>query len=66
MEGMTEELMAEERVTCEAESELLWLEAEGFPGRYSLRLLLYRGRRCEGNWSAEAVRELSRAIEIWP
>ncbi|MEG3436032.1 DUF1818 family protein [Pannus brasiliensis CCIBt3594] len=65
MEAMKEELMDEERIACEAESDLLWLEVEGFPASYSLRLLLHRGRRCEGSWPPAAVAELLRAIDFF-
>lgn len=61
MAAMATELMDEESIACEAESELLWLEATGFPDNYSLRLILYQGRGCEGNWSATALRELLAA-----
>ncbi|MDB9421636.1 DUF1818 family protein [Microcystis aeruginosa CS-563/04] len=61
MAAMATELMDEERIACEAESELLWLEAVGFPDHYSLRLILYQGRGCEGNWSANALPELLAA-----
>ncbi|MEL4894338.1 DUF1818 family protein [Crocosphaera sp. Alani8] len=63
MNSMAEELMEEERIACEAESELLWLEVEGFPHAYSMRVILNRGRRCEGNWTAEVVRELYQEIQ---
>ncbi|WP_107671104.1 DUF1818 family protein [Cyanothece sp. BG0011] len=63
MTAMKEELMEEERIACEAESDLLWLEVEGFPHAYSLRVILNQGRRCEGNWPAEVVRELYQAIQ---
>jgi hypothetical protein len=61
MAAMTSELMEEERIACEAESELLWLEVEGFPDNYSLRFILYQGRGCEGNLSATALQELLAA-----
>ncbi|MFN9671773.1 MAG: DUF1818 family protein [Microcystis sp.] len=61
MAAMATELMDEESIACEAESELLWLEATGFPDNYSLRLILYQGRSCEGNWSAAALPELLAA-----
>lgn len=61
MAAMATELMDEESIACEAESELLWLEAAGFPDNYSLRLILYQGRGCEGNWSATALPELLAA-----
>ncbi len=63
MNSMDEELMEEERIACEAESELLWLGIEGFPHAYSLRVILNQGRCCEGNWPAEVVRELYQEIQ---
>ncbi len=60
---MAEELMDEERIACEAESDLLWLEVEGFPCAYSLRLILHQGRRCEGNWPAEVVKDLHQGMQ---
>ena len=62
IEQLASELMDEERFTCEAESSLLWLEAEGFPDAYSLRLLLLTGRGAEGSWQPEAVPHLLTAI----
>ena len=64
MSGMAAELMASERIACEVESELLWLEVEGFPHSYSLRLILHQGRCCEGNWSDGAAPELARAAQM--
>jgi Domain of unknown function (DUF1818) len=61
MAAMAEELMDEEKITCEAASELLWLEVAGFPSNYSLRIILYQGRGCEGNWSSPALQELITA-----
>ncbi|MGK7952909.1 MAG: DUF1818 family protein [Xenococcaceae cyanobacterium] len=63
MEQMETELMDEEKIACEAESELLWLEVEGYPHAYSLRLILNRGRRCEGNWAEGVARELAEATQ---
>jgi hypothetical protein len=64
MAQMAQELMAEERIACEVESHRLWLEGEGFPHAYSLRLILRGGRRCEGNWPAAAVLELVQAARL--
>lgn len=64
MEQMSGELMDGERIACEAESDLLWLEAEGYPHAYSLRFILNQGRRGEGSWPEEAVRELIQATQI--
>jgi Domain of unknown function (DUF1818) len=62
VKSMQSELMDQELLTCEAESELLWLEVEGYPEAYSLRLLLNQGRRCEGTWSKSAVPSLLEAL----
>jgi len=35
------------RISCEAESDLLWLQVEGYPHAYNLRLILNTGR-CAG------------------
>lgn len=64
MQGMKEELMDEERIACEAESDRIWMEVEGYPHAYSLRLILNQGRGCEGNWSKEAVPELVQAAQM--
>ncbi len=61
MAQMTDELMVEEKIDCEAESDLLWLQVSGYPHSYSLRLLLNSGRKAEGNWVATAVPELISA-----
>ncbi|HEY9696460.1 MAG TPA: DUF1818 family protein [Trichocoleus sp.] len=63
MNQMSQELMAEERLQCEAESARLWLEVEGFPHAYQLRFILLTGRRAEGNWTEAAVPALLQAIQ---
>ncbi|BAP17066.1 DUF1818 family protein [cyanobacterium endosymbiont of Epithemia turgida] len=65
MEIMSQELMDVEKIACEAESDFLWLEVEGYPHAYSLRLILNQGRCCEGNWSEEMVRELLQVVKIF-
>ena len=62
---MKEELMDEERIACEAQSELLWMEVEGFPDKYSLRLILHQQRRCEGNWNENSIKQLAKAVEYF-
>jgi len=62
MTSMAAELMDAERITCEAESEWLWLEVEGVPHAYSLHMILLQGRRGEGEWSVTAVSELLQAL----
>jgi len=58
------ELMDEEKIACEAESDLLWMEAEGYPQAYSLRFILNTGRRSEGSWPKEAVPALMQAAQM--
>jgi Domain of unknown function (DUF1818) len=58
MRSMQAELMDAESIACEAESDLVWMQVEGFPCNYSLRLIVNTGRSCEGNWAADAVPEL--------
>ncbi|MFM5888576.1 MAG: DUF1818 family protein [Dolichospermum sp.] len=62
MKHLATELMEEEKITCEAESDLLWMEVEGYPQSYSLRLILNTGRGAEGKWEAAAVSGLLQAI----
>jgi hypothetical protein len=64
MGQMNQELMDEERICCEAESDLVWLEAEGFPHAYDLRLIVLTGRRGEGFWAAAAVPGLLQAMQV--
>lgn len=63
MSHMADELMDEEKIICEADSDLLWMEVEGYPQAYSLRFILNTGRRCEGNWLAQAVPGLVAAAQ---
>jgi hypothetical protein len=63
MQSMANQLMDAERICCEAESELLWVETEGFPHVYSLRFMLLSGRRGDGFWAATAVPALLQAMD---
>jgi hypothetical protein len=65
MEQMASELMDEEKIATEAETDLIWLEVEGYPHSYSLHLMLNSDRRCEGSWSAAAVPHLLQAIQTF-
>ncbi len=60
---IAEHLMEEEKISCEVESELIWLEAEGYPQNYSLRVIVMQNRNCEGNWQSMAVPELIEAVK---
>jgi Domain of unknown function (DUF1818) len=62
MDSMQAELMDEEAIVLEAESGLLWLEVEGFPSAYGLRLIVSSGRRAEAAWAAAAVPGLLGAL----
>lgn len=62
MGAIAAELMDGERVTCEAEADCLWLEAEGFPSAYCLRFILISGRSCEGSWDAIAAQAITQQI----
>ena len=63
MRLLSSELMDEERASCEVESDLLWLEAEGFPHAFSLRLIVLTGRRAEAAWADTAVPDLIQAVQ---
>lgn len=62
LQAMAAELMAEERITCEQETDHIWVEVEGFPDRYELRFILLQGRGAEGAWPDTGVAELIQAI----
>lgn len=62
MQQIASELMDSEKIATEIESKLLWMEVEGYPHAYSLRLILNTGRGVEGKWDAAAVQELLPAV----
>lgn len=61
MQQMASELMDEEKIACEAESNLIWMEVEGYPHAYSLRFIISSGRCVEGKWDCAAVPDLIQA-----
>ncbi|MEB3290547.1 MAG: DUF1818 family protein [Leptolyngbya sp.] len=63
MQAMADLLMDEETLTCDAESDLAWVEASGFPNDFALRFILHSGRRCEGAWAVAATGQLLRAMD---
>ena len=65
IEAIAPELMTEEKIAIEAESDLIWLEIEGYTHSYSLRMLVLQNRNAEGNWSAVAVPELLKIARIF-
>jgi hypothetical protein len=65
MQHLAAELMDEERIVCEAESALLWMEVAGYPQTYSLRLILNQGRGVEGEWEPASVPDLLAASKVF-
>lgn len=63
MADMETLVMAEERLSLEAESDRLYLAAEGFPHSYDLAIILNQGRRGEGYWPVAAVPDLLKAVQ---
>ncbi len=49
------ELMDQEAITLEVESDQLWLEIEGYPQAYGMRLILQSGRKAEVAWPSAVV-----------
>ncbi len=66
MRVMADLLMDEEQITCDAESDLLWVEVSGFSEVFALRFIMKSGRRCEGTWSVPATGAILRAIGNFP
>ncbi|MEA5570675.1 DUF1818 family protein [Calothrix sp. UHCC 0171] len=64
MEQLASELMDEEKIACEAESDLVWMEVAGYPDNYSLRFILNSGRCVEGEFAATAVSGLLQAASM--
>ena len=64
MKEMAGELMDEEKIACEIESDRLWIEAEGYADAFSLRFILNGGRRCEAGWPSEVVPDLVQAAAV--
>ncbi|NEQ75900.1 MAG: DUF1818 family protein [Okeania sp. SIO2D1] len=61
---ISDELMDQERIVCEAESDLLWMQVEGFPESYTVKFILNQGRRGEGKWPVQAVPGLVQAAQM--
>lgn len=60
---MASELMDSEKITCEVESEYIWLEADGYPHAYDLHIMTLQYRCAEGFWSSTAVPDLIQASQ---
>jgi hypothetical protein len=66
LKAMADHLMAEEQLTCELESQQVWLEVEGYPHAYGLRFILQGGRRGEGRWPVPVADQVMAAIATLP
>jgi Domain of unknown function (DUF1818) len=64
MTYMANELMDEEKIACDSETDLLWMEVEGYPHSYSVQFMLNTGRRTEGYWPPSAIPGLLDATKI--
>lgn len=62
LQAMAGELMDEERITCEQETDRIWVEVDGYPTQYSLRFILLTGREAEGGWPATVTAEFVQII----
>lgn len=65
MNQIAGELMDEEKITCEAGSDLVWMEAKGYPYAYSFHFILHTGRRGEGGWPVEVVPQLVQTLRVF-
>ncbi|MEB3210886.1 MAG: DUF1818 family protein [Leptolyngbyaceae bacterium] len=64
IQHLASELMDEETICCETESEHIWLEAEGYPNSYTVHVMTQHGRRTEGEWPASVIPDLLQATQI--
>lgn len=61
---LANELMSDEKISCEVESEHIWLQADGYADAYELYLMVLAGRRAEGFWPAAVVPPLIHAAQM--
>jgi hypothetical protein len=64
MSQMAAELMDAEKIACEAETDLIWMQVEGYPHAYDLQFILNTGRGGEGSWPELAVPGLIQAVRV--
>ncbi|MEO0375041.1 MAG: DUF1818 family protein [Cyanobacteria bacterium P01_A01_bin.17] len=60
---MQSELMDSEAIACEATSDLLWIQVQGYPQKFRLSFMLHHGRRAEGSWDEATTAALVAALE---
>ena len=61
---MADEMMDGEKISCEAESDLLWIQVDGFPESYTVQFILNKGRRGEGKWPVNVASSLVQAAKM--
>ncbi len=62
LQAIAPELMAEESIELEAESEHIWVALEGFASSYGLRFIVLGDRGSEGGWSETATPGFLQAL----
>ncbi|NJM49249.1 MAG: DUF1818 family protein [Alkalinema sp. RU_4_3] len=62
LQAIAPELMAEETIELEAESDRLWVSIEGTVQTYQLRLILQQARCAEGSWESHAIPDFLQAL----
>jgi hypothetical protein len=62
LQAIAPELMEEESIELEAESDRLWVSLEGNVQTYQLRLILHQDRCAEGRWESHAVPAFLQAL----
>lgn len=63
VEQMSDELMNDETINCDATSDLIWMAVSGYPHQFTLSFILLNGRRAEGQWDVSSTAELIHAIQ---
>lgn len=64
IQKISRELMDAEKISCAAERNSIWLEADGYPYAYDLHIITQHGRRVEGFWPAASVPGLIQASQV--
>jgi hypothetical protein len=62
LQAIAPELMEEESIELEAESDRLWVGLEGNVQAYQFRLILHQERCVEGSWESHAVPAFLQAL----
>jgi hypothetical protein len=62
LQAIADELMEEESIELEAETEHIWVALEGLVDRYSLRFILLGDRGSEGGWNEAATAGFLKAL----